>query len=151
MDRPKGGTSMFLPPLYTIPLTLTSLTLQLDSNCLGFLFVFALKIGATYARLFLASRVESLFWIFFLYIFLLFFFLFFSFFVFCVHFVYFSRLVFCFFYAFAVLSLSLFFRDESCTRVVRQFELTLWGVRGVECRGGACCLRREGDGLRTVA
>lgn len=103
MDRPKGGTSMSLPhdPCIQYP-SPCSLTLQLDSNCLGFLFVFALKIGATYARLFLASRVESLFfWIFFF----CFSFLFFSFFVFCVHFVYFSRLVFCFFYAFAVLSL----------------------------------------------
>lgn len=139
MDRPKGGTSMSLPHDPCIQyLSPCSLTLQLDSNCLGFLFVFALKIGATYARLFLASRVESLF---FLIFFLLFFFFIFLVLRFLCTFCIFFTSCLLLFFMLLLFSLS-FFRDESCTRVVRQFELTLWGVRGVECWGGLLSAKR---------
>lgn len=137
MDRPKGGRRLACPLLQQPPSpTPSSLLPPLELNCLGFLFVFALKIGATYARLFLASQ-SSLFGFFcccfslslscssarFL----------------CVHFVYFSRLVFCFFML--LLFSVVCFRDESCAgrppisantaRCRRRGELCLWGLRTV--------------------
>lgn len=146
MDRPKRGTSMSLPPLYTIPLTLLSHS-PTRFELFGVSVCVCLK-NWRYLRAFVFS-VSSRVAFFRIFFFCCFSFLFFSFFVFCVHFVYFSRLVFCFFYAFAVLSL--FFSRW----IMHAGRPPIW-VNTVRCqrrrvqRGLAVC--EEGDwGLRKVA
>lgn len=120
-----GGTSM--SPVYsTAPLSYPFLlSAQLELNCLGFLFVFALKIGATYARLFLASRVESLFWIFSFLFFCVLFFIFFVLRFLCIFCIFFTSclLPFLCFCCSPLFFLLLFAMNHA--PVVRQFELTL--------------------------
>lgn len=98
------------PPYFHSPLFS-----PLELNCLGFLFVFALKIGATYARLFLAS-LSSLFG---------FYCCCFSLVLLCTFCIFFTSCL-LLFYAFAVLCFAVFAMNHA--PVVRQFELTLRGV-----------------------